>query len=297
MGRMIEFFGAEGSGKTTTTLDIVSQCQKKFKEEGQGRKVVYVDSENSLDSSWAQLLGVNLEEMILVRPQTQTAEEIFDIMQSMVETGECGLLVLDSVATLVSQQIYEESYEKKAYGGIAASLTMFCNKVVPLLAKYNCMCIMINQVREDIGSMFPSLITPGGKAFKHHCSVRLSFQKGQFIDKDNKELTRGAENPAGNLVMVSIAKTKTCKSNRRVGFYTLNYTTGIDSMNDIIDVCLANGVIVQNGSYFTIIDMDPKTGEVFDMDRELKVQGRANLNKLINEDEYAREIVMRCMSI
>lgn len=299
LGRMIEFAGPEGSGKTTTALDVVGQVQRL-----DGRKVVYVDHENTLDMKWATKLGVDVEDLLLIRPQGQTAEQVFDIMHAIIESGEVGLIVLDSVATLVSQQIYDESYEKKAYGGIAASLTMFCNKIVPMLNKHNTMCIMINQVREDLNSQWNQFITPGGKAFKHHCSVRLAFNKGQFIDKDNKELTRGADNPAGNLVMVAIAKTKTCRSDRRTGFYTLNYINGLDSVNDTIDVALQSGIILQNGSYFSICNKE--SGEYKDTLNDwlqqdvdgatyvpisMKYQGRASLNKALKENIALLEFI------
>ena len=111
MGRMIEFAGAERSGKTTTALDMVKNCQEYFKKEGKGRKVCFVDAENTFDVKWAKTLGVNVEELILIKPQDQYAEELFDIMKSVVETGEVGLLVLDSVAQLVSKQAMEGSIE------------------------------------------------------------------------------------------------------------------------------------------------------------------------------------------
>ena len=211
MGRMIEFAGAERSGKTTTALDMVKQCQIKFAEEAkknktEKRRVCFVDAENTFDVEWATKLGVNVKDLLLIKPQEQYAEQIFEIMRTVIETGEIGLIVLDSVAQLVSKSAFEEDIEKKQYGGIAMSLTKFCNIIVPLLGKYNCMCIMINQVREDLNNPYNEFITPGGRGFKHNCSVRLMFQQGNFIDVNNKELTRGAENPAGNLVKVKIEK-------------------------------------------------------------------------------------------
>ena len=190
------------------------------------------------------------------------------------------LIVLDSVAQLVSKSAFEEDIEKKQYGGIAMSLTKFCNIIVPLLGKYNCMCIMINQVREDLNNPYNEFITPGGRGFKHNCSVRLMFQQGNFIDVNNKELTRGAENPAGNLVKVKIEKSKVCRSDRRMGFYTLNYLEGIDYISDTIDVLIQIGAILQRGSYYDIIN--PDTGEVL---YDEKIQGKPNLIKVIKENK------------
>lgn len=279
MGRMIEFAGPEKSGKTTTALDMVKQCQLKFKKEKQGRKVCFVDSENTFDVEWATKLGVNVDDLILIRPQEQYAEQIFDIMKAVVETGEVGLIVLDSVAQLVGKNAISEDIEKKQYGGIAMPLTKFCNIVVPLLGKYNCMCIMINQVREDLNNQYNEFITPGGRGFKHNCSVRLMFRQGSFIDVNNRELTRGAENPAGNLVKVYIEKSKICRSDRRTGFYTLNYLNGIDYLSDTIDVLMQLGAINQRGAYFDLLNIE--TGEVL---YDGKIQGKPALLKLLRED-------------
>lgn len=279
MGRMIEFAGPEKSGKTTTALDMVKQRQLKFAKEKQGRKVCFVDSENTFDVEWATKLGVNVDDLILIRPQEQYAEQIFDIMKAVVETGEVGLIVLDSVAQLVGKNAISEDIEKKQYGGIAMPLTKFCNIVVPLLGKYNCMCIMINQVREDLNNQYNEFITPGGRGFKHNCSVRLMFRQGPFIDVNNRELTRGAENPAGNLVKVHIEKSKICRSDRRTGFYTLNYLNGIDYLSDTIDVLLQLGAINQRGAYFDLLNVE--TGEVL---YDGKIQGKPALLKLLRED-------------
>lgn len=291
MGRMIEFAGAEKSGKTTTALDIVKNCQIKFEQEGQGRKVCFVDAENTFDVEWATKLGVKVEDLLLIKPQEQYAEQIFEIMRAVIETGEVGLIVLDSVAQLVSKQAFEEDIEKKTYGGIAMSLTKFCNIVIPLLGKYNCMCIMINQVREDLNNPYNTFITPGGRGFKHNCSVRLMFQQGDFLDVNYKHLNRGCENPAGNEVNVRIEKSKVCRSDRRLGYYTLNYLEGIDYINDMVDVLLQTGYIVQNGSYFTLVDAE--TGEVLcDEDgKEIKVQGRTNLYKRLKEDSKLYDLI------
>ena len=291
MGRMIEFAGAEKSGKTTTALDIVKNCQIKFEQEGQGRKVCFVDAENTFDVEWATKLGVKVEDLLLIKPQEQYAEQIFEIMRAVIETGEVGLIVLDSVAQLVSKQAFEEDIEKKTYGGIAMSLTKFCNIVVPLLGKYNCMCIMINQVREDLNNPYNTFITPGGRGFKHNCSVRLMFQQGDFLDVNYKHLNRGCENPAGNEVNVRIEKSKVCRSDRRLGYYTLNYLEGIDYINDMVDVLLQTGYIVQNGSYFTLVDAE--TGEVLcdEEGKEIKVQGRTNLYKRLKEDSKLYDLI------
>lgn len=293
MGRMIEFAGAEKSGKTTTALDVVKQCQLKFEREYNNamhkkqknkdlevvkRKVCFVDAENTFDVEWAKTLGVNVEQLILIKPQEQYAEQVFEIMKSVIETGEVGLIVLDSVAQLVSKQAAEADLEQKTYGGIAMSLTKFCNIVVPLLGKFNCMCIMINQVREDLNNPYNQFITPGGRGFKHNCSVRLMFRQGDFFDSQGKKLTRGAENPSGNQVQIHIEKSKVCRSDRRIGYYTLNYIEGIDYINDTVDVLMQLGSIIQRGAWFDVIDIS--TGEFIE-----KYNGRAALVQALKENK------------
>ena len=141
------------------------------------------------------------------------------------------------------------------------------------------MLICINQVRDNLASMFGGTTTPGGRGFKHACSTRLEYRKGKFIDNDNKELTSAAENPAGNLINVVIVKSKVFPSTRRVGYYTIKYVSGPDLINDYIEVGLQVGVINQRGAFFDIIDT--ATGEVLNKD---KIQGKVNLKKVLEDN-------------
>ncbi len=312
-GRIVEFAGEENSGKTTTALDIVANAQKLFQEEWENeiteleaidkkkkeqqsrldyikargpKQIVYADCENTLDEEWAQKLGVDTDKLILLKPQSQTAEQIFEMLLQMIDTDEVGLVVIDSLGVMLSAQAYEKSMEEKTYGGIAAALTLFSKKAELLCAKTGCTLIGINQMREDINSPYGGTITTGGKGWKHNCSVRLMFQKGAYIDEKGNELRRSAESPAGNLVMINIAKTKVCKPDRRVGFYTLNYDNGIDKVADTVDVALKYGIIQQAGAWFSIIDIE--TGEIMEDDTGelIKLQGKPNVIEYLKENEY-----------
>ena len=284
-GRIYEFAGPEGSGKTTSAFDLIKNAQIKFQkeyeeEQAKGntafeeRKVFFLDEEGTFDAVWARKFGVNVEKVMIWQPQGESAEKVLDVLRNVIETGEVGLAILDSIATLVSEQVYEESLEKKAYGGIAATLTRFVNLIKGPLLKYDCTLIMINQVREDLGSMFGGTITPGGRAFKHACSARFEFRKGKFVDDNGKELTNNAENPAGNIIHVVVKKTKIFEPTRRVGYYTIKYLTGPDFMSDYIDVGLQTGVINQRGAYYDILDLS--TGEILN---EEKIQGKPKLKE------------------
>lgn len=315
VGKITEFYGGEGGGKTTSALDICANAQKCFnkafsdkmgslttqlnelesKDTKEAKKladkvraeinelqekgpkvVVYVDAEQTLDVEWAKLLGVDTESMILVRPQEQTAEQVLQIIIDLVSTGDVGLCVLDSIPMLVSQNILEESLEKKSYGGISQALTTFCSKITPHLVQNQCAFIGINQIREDLSSMYNTTSTPGGKMWKHACSLRLRFRKDTLLDINNGELTSRAENPAGNRVGIEITKTKVCKPDRRIGYYTLNYTGGIDVLADTLTIGIQLMLIKRGGSWYYYTD---KNGN------EYKFQGSAKLLEELRTNE------------
>lgn len=302
LGRAVQFFGERNGGKTTTSLDIVANAQKLFKQmaeetNSQPREVLFIDAENTLDEEWATTLGVDLGELRLLRPHAQSAEDLFQIIIEAVETGEVGLIVLDSVGVLLSNAAWEANMDERTYCGIAGPLTVFTGKITPLLHRHNCTLIYINQVRDAIGSKFPMQITPGGRALAHSLSLNIKFQKGAFIDSLGAELKSTAENPDGNLVMMSIEKTKVCRPDRRTGFYTLNYKEGIDKINDLIDLCMKQGIIEQAGAWYTVNNWTKlvDTGEVepaLKQDGEImKFQGRTKLVQYFKEnEELAKEL-------
>lgn len=279
-----ELFGEEGSGKTTTALDLVKNAQIIFKKEKNNKKVVYLDAENTLDEEWANTLGVDISNLVMIRPQTQTTEQILDIAERLIQTNEVGMLVIDSVAVLVPQQIYEESYEKKNYGGNAASFTRFVSKIVPQLRKYDCTLLLINQVRQDINNPYNEFITTGGQALKHQCAVRLMFRRGELYDIKGNAVPNRFENPVGHQVKCSVVKTKICRPDRKLGFYTLNYLEGIDWQKDLIDCAIQFGIINQAGAWFYILD---DNGEVIS-----KHQGFNTLVKLIKSDETIKNYLL-----
>lgn len=315
-GRIVEFAGEENGGKTTSALDAVANAQKLFKEEWQKeiddleaiekrkkeqdarltylksrgpKQAVYLDCENTLDEDWAMLLGVNVDEMMVIKPMSQTAEQLFEMVLQIMETDEAGIVVIDSLGVMLSAQAYEKSMEEKTYGGIAAPLTLFSKKAELLCIKYNCTLIGINQMREDMKSPYGGMTTTGGKGWKHNCSLRLMFQKGSFIDESCNEIKRSSESPAGNLVSMNLVKTKICKPDRRIGFYTLNYTYGIDVLNDTVELAIKYGIINKAGAWFTFVDIE--TGEFItdDEDEIIKLQGKANVLEYLQENEHLFE--------
>ncbi len=285
-GRIVEFSGAEGSGKTTTAFICAGMYQKKELERNpeNPRAIVFLDNEGTADPVWAKILGYDMSEdakvpTICLRPEAQSAEEIFDMALDMLKTGEVGLLIFDSIATLVPQQIAEESMEKQQIGGVAKSLTRFANTAIGLLRKYKATLIAINQVRENISGYGDPLITPGGRSWKHACSSRIMFKRGDFFDEDgNKLQKKEAQSPAGHIVEMYVLKTKTCRWDRKLSTYSLNYSKGVDVVADTVEVATHFGYI-QNPAQGSFTVVDPDTGEIMKNEngKDIKIRGKKNL--------------------
>ena len=307
-GRLIEFSGDENGGKTTTALDVCANAQKLFQQEWEEelsntedetrkkylkergpQKVVYADCENTLDEDWAATLGVDVEDMYILKPQEQVAEDIFQMLIDMIKTDEVGLAVIDSIGVMLSKQAFEKEVGEKTYGGISMPLTRFTELAVLACHKYNTTIIGINQMRDDLGNPYGGKTTTGGRAWKHNCSIRLEFSKGDYLDENGNSLNRSAESPKGNKVIVSVKKQKVDKPDRRTGYYTLMYDYGIDEIADLIEVAMKYGIVNKAGAWFNLVDID--TGEVItdEEGKEIKVQGQANLTKLLKENDILLE--------
>lgn len=291
-GRIVEFSGAEGSGKTTTAFIVAGSYQREEikRNPDNPRAIVLLDNEGTADPVWAKKLGYDMStdaavQTIILRPEAQSAEDIFDMAIEMLKTGEVGLLIFDSIATLVPQQIADESMTKKQMGGIANALTRFANTAVGLLRKYKATLIGINQVRENLSGYGDPLLTPGGRAWKHQCSMRLMFKRGDFFDSEGNTLSKkDAQSPAGHVVEVCVLKTKVCKWDRKLGYMHLDYNRGIDVLWDTLDIATHFGFIDNSvqGSYKLV---DPETGEIMKDDKgnDIKIRGKKNLTAYFRE--------------
>ena len=289
-GRIVEFCGAESAGKTTSALLVAGQYQRieAARHPNNPRSIVLLDNEGTADPIWAKTLGYDMDKdakvkTYIIRPEGQSAEEIFDMAIDMLKTGEVGLLIFDSISTLVPMQIYEESMEKQQMGGIAKSLTRFANTAIGLLRKYKATLIGINQVRENISGYGNPITTPGGRAWRHACSSRLMFKRGDFFDEDGNILKSTAESPAGNMVEIAVLKTKTCRWDRKLSYYSLNYRKGVDILQDTIDMAIYFGLIDNSvqGS-FKILNVDG-TPKLDDNGNEIKIRGKKNLKPYFEE--------------
>lgn len=307
-GRIVEFFGAEGSGKTTTALDLVANAQYVLSEEFESfsiqyaeeleklkaskagknkiqfasdrlknlvkQRVIFLDLENTLDTEWAEHMGVDVEDLIIITPESESAEEILTYVLEMLETGEVGALFLDSIPYLVPAQIQNSDMTKKMYGGISSTLTDFVKIATPYITRYNILFLAINQVREDLSNPYAMYSTPGGRMWKHACSVRYQFRKGKFTDDKGNELTNSAENPSGNIVEATLQKSKVFRPNRRIARYRIDYYTGIVVEEDLLDISVELGLVDKAGSWYRMGDENGEymqfEGEVFNYQGRLK---------------------------
>ena len=290
--RIVEFSGAEGSGKTTTAYLVAASYQRKELERNpeNPRKILFVDLECGADPEWAGKMGYDMNnhpvETIRFTGSDMHAEAIFDIILNLVKSEEVGLVMLDSLNMLVPMQVFDESLEKKDMGGIAKPLGDFARRVKGLLVKYNCTLIGINQLRENIGGYGNPLTTSGGRGWKHACDVRMMFKKSSFFDDEGNTLTNNAESPAGYIMEAAVLKTKVCKWDRKLGRMYVNYDRGVDIMQDTIEMGIYFGMIDNSTQgWFKLIDLD--TGEILhDADgNEVKIRGKKNLKPYFEENK------------
>lgn len=282
--RIVEFSGAEGSGKTTTAYLVAASYVRKELERNPDspRGVLFVDLECGADPSWSIKMGYDMNsdkvKTYRLTGSDMAAEHIFDVILNMVKTGEVGLVIIDSLNMLVPLQVFDESLEKKDMGGIAKPLGDFSRRIKGLLVKYNCTLIGINQLRESIGGYGNPITTSGGRGWKHACDVRMMFKKSSFFDEDGNELKSSAESPAGYIMEAAVLKTKVCKWDRKLGRIYVNYDRGVDIMQDTIEVAIYFGLIDNSTQgWFKVIDTD--TGEIMcdDEGNPIKLRGKRSV--------------------
>lgn len=283
-GRMVEFSGQESGGKTTTALLFAGSYQKQDE-----RPVFFVDSEGTYDPRWAAKLGVDNSRLIKWTPENVTAEEVFQKILEVAETDEVGLIILDSIPALVPQQIDAKDMTEYQMGGISKALTTFAMKLQKILLKNNTITFIgLNQLRDNMSPYGAPTTTPGGRAWKHLTSLRLEMGSSN-VDKNGNYLPESAENPAGVKITVSVKKNKTAPRNRKLAYYIVDFEKGYDVKQDVVNLAISAGIIVQRGSSFSYVD--PETGEVI-----VKAQGRANFVEKLT-DEVFEEIKERVVNL
>lgn len=272
-------------------LPDLKDSLKKLQDRGVLR-AVYFDAEGTIDSDWARKIGVDVDNVYLVRLHTQTAEQFLDqVMNVLTKADNVGLIVIDSIAVLVPQLVHGESFEQKNMGGNAKVVTDFCNQVCPVLGEKDVACIIINQARDDFKNPYAEFSIPCGNGLKLASSLTLTFQKGALVDEKGDEQKKSYERPQGNIVWARIQKTKICKPDRRVGFYTLSYDYGVDVVADLVPLAIEYDIIKKAGAWFSF--MNPYTGEILTDENGdiIKIQGMSNAMDYIRNNKQIYDFI------
>ena len=237
-GRVIEIYGPESSGKTTLTLHVVAEEQKK------GGVCAFVDAEHALDPQYARKLGVNLDELLISQPDT--GEQALEIVDTLVRSGAVSLVVVDSVAALTPKSELEGDMGDSSVGVHARLMSQAMRKLTGSISRSNCMVIFINQIRMKIGVMFGSPeTTTGGNALKFYSSVRLDIRRiGSIKDRDEV---------VGNSTRVKVVKNKVSPPFKQVEF-DIMYGEGISKTGELLDLGVKAGVVEKSGAWYSYGD-------------------------------------------
>lgn len=317
--RISVLYGDFGSGKSTTVLDLCKNAAEKFRKEFDDKiaelqrkmadgdksaedmieelqergpkKVVYLDIEHAFDTKWARLLGLTFDgddtNIDVIQPPNVVAEDILQFVREIVETGEIGFIAIDSVIALTPKTVLEKDIGERTVAALAGLLAVFHPIIVPLLTRYGCTLVEVNQIRDNLSNPYDVNI-PGGKSIKFYPSFMARFRKGKFVDFLGNELPNNTDDPSGCIIEMQITKQKTAPNDRRKGTYYLMFDSGIRPDYDYASLALNSYQLIRKtGAWFSFVN--PDTGEVVEGPdgKPIKVQGMANVYSFLNSNaEY-----------
>jgi len=264
-GRVIEIYGPESSGKTTLCLSIISQAQK------QGGTAAFIDAEHAFDSTYAEKIGINLQELLMSQPDT--GEQALEIAETLVKSNAVDVIVVDSVAALTPKAEIDGEMGASHMGLHARLMSQALRKLTASISKSKTCVIFINQIREKIGVMFGNPeTTTGGRALKFYASVRLDLRKIAVIKK--------GEEASGIQVRASVVKNKVAPPFKKAEFEIL-YDEGISQASSVLDVAEQMNILQKSGSWY--IYQNEKIGQGRETARQALKQNPKLLHKLENE--------------
>lgn len=267
-GRVVEIYGHESSGKTTVSLHMVAEVQKR------GGIAAFIDAEHALDPKYAKNVGVDIDNLYISQPDT--GEQALEIAEMLVRSGAIEILVIDSVAALVPKAEIEGDMGDSHVGRQARLMSQALRKLTPVVSKSKCIVIFINQLREKIGMMFGNPeVTTGGKALKFYSSVRLDVRRIDMIKNGGERV--------GNRTRVKVVKNKIAPPFKEAEF-DIMYGTGISREGDILDLAADIGVINKSGSWYSY------QGEKLSQGRDgARIYLKEHPNMLIEVEDKVRD--------
>jgi recombination protein RecA len=235
-GRIVEIYGPESSGKTTFCLSVIAEAQRK------GGLAAFIDVEHALDPKYARIVGVNLDDLLVSQPDS--GEDALNITETLIRSNAIDVIVIDSVAALVSKAELDGQMGDATVGSQARLMSQAMRRLTAVVSKTKCICIFTNQIREKIGVMFGSPeTTPGGRALKFFCSVRIDIRRKEQIKQPDGKII-------GNRTKIKIVKNKVAPPFTECEF-DIMYDEGISQTGSVLDLGLEYKILEKKGSWIS----------------------------------------------